>query len=97
MNRLATATVSTLGAVHAGLNRKEDTSLDRLFDLSCEVDEAIEVIVRPERVELMMSRLLRLCEHVEPEHGIRAVLLLVGIAKRRSLKITVGFSFRPVR
>ena len=40
MNRSATATVSTLGTVHAGFDRDEETIIDGLLDLSCEVDKA---------------------------------------------------------
>ena len=76
------ATVSTFSTVDAGFDRKEDTRVDGFFDLSREVNETLEVVVRPERVELMVSRLLAFGEHIEPEHRIRAILLLVGVTER---------------
>ena len=41
--------------------------------------------------------LIREYETTNPENWIHAVLLHVGIGERCRLKITVGFSFRPVR
>ena len=96
MNRLATATIGALGAVHAGFDREEYAGVDCFLDLSSEVNETFKVIVRPERVELVMGGLLALGEDIEPEHRICAVLLLVGIAERRSLKIPVSLAVRPL-
>ena len=67
MRRLAAATISALGAVHAGFNRNEEAIVDRFFDLPREEDETLEVVVRPERVELMVSRRFCLGEDVEPQ------------------------------
>ena len=77
MNRLAAAAVSALGAVHAGFDRYEEAIADRFFDLPREEDETLEVVVRPERVELMVSRRFCLGEDIEPEQRIHAVHLLM--------------------
>ena len=95
MDGFAPFTVSTFRAVHAGFNRNEEAIVDRFFDLPRKEDETLEIIVRPERVELMVSRRFCLGEDVEPEQRIHAVFLLVGVTERCRLKITVSFSIRP--
>ena len=96
MNRLATATVSALGAIHAGFDGEEDAGVYGLLNLSCKEDETLEVIVRPKCVELVMCGLLAFGEDVEPEHGIHAMHLLICVAKRCRLKVTVSFAVRPL-
>jgi hypothetical protein len=97
MNRSATVTVSALGTIHARFNRKEDAGIDSFLNLSCKVNETVEIVARPERVELMVSRRFGLGVHVEAEQGIDTVFLLKRITERCRLKITVDFSLRPVR
>ena len=94
MNRSTTAAVSAFSAVHTGFDRDEEAIVDGFLDLSCEVNEAVEIVARSERVELVMSRRLRFRENIEPENRVHAVLLHVGEGERRRLKITVGFSWR---
>ena len=96
MDGFAPFTVSTFRAVHAGFNRNEEAIVDRFFDLPCEEDETLKVIVRPERVELMVCRRFGLGEDVEPEQRIHAVRLLIGVAERRGLKIPVSLAVRPL-
>ena len=45
MDRLATATVSTFRAVHAGFDWEKDAGVDGFLDLACKIDEAVEIIV----------------------------------------------------
>ena len=97
MNRSTTAAVSAFSAVHTGFDRDEEAIVDGFLDLSCEVNETLEVVVRPERVELMVCRRFCLGVHVEAEQRIDAVFLLKRITERCCLKITVDFSLRPVR
>ena len=96
MDGFAPFTVSTFRAVHAGFDRNEEAIADRFFDLPRKEDEAFEVIVRPERVELMVSWHLGLGEDVESEQRIHAVHLLIGITERRRLKIPVSLAVRPL-
>ena len=96
MNRLAAVAVRAFRTVHAGFDREEHAGVDGLLDLSREENESLEVIVRPERVELVVSGLLPFGEHVEPEERIHAVHLLIGIGEHGRLKISVGFAVRPL-
>ena len=97
MSGLAPFTVSALGAVHTGFDRQEDTAVDGLLDFPGEEDKAVEVVLVPERVELMMCRRFRLREDIEPEQGIHAVLLPVSVGEHGRLKIPFRFSVRPFR
>ena len=65
MDRFAAATVGALGAVHAGFDGKKDAGVDGLLDLSSEVHEAVEVVLIPVGVELVMCGRFRLRENVE--------------------------------
>ena len=96
MNSLAAATVGALSAVHAGFDGKKDPGVDGPFDLPGEVDEAVEVVVRPERVKLMMSGRFGLGEDVEPEERVYAMHLLLCITERCRLKITVSLAVQPL-
>ena len=56
MHRFAAAAISAFSAVHAGFDGDEETIVDGFLNLSCKVNETVEIVARPERVELMVSR-----------------------------------------
>jgi hypothetical protein len=67
MDGFAPFTESTFAAVHSRLDREKDAGIDGLLDLSGEVDESLEIVVRPERVELMVSWRFRFDNQIKPE------------------------------
>ena len=99
MHGFAPFTVSALGAVHAGFDGEENAGVDGLLDLPSEVDEAVKIIVRPERIVLVVCGRFCFGEHVEPEQQhpameflVRTFLLFFGLLQGNGRK---GKQFHP--
>ena len=67
MHGFAPFTVSTFRAVHAGFEREEDAAIDGLLDLPGKEDKTVEIVLIPERIELVACGCFVLGEDVEPE------------------------------
>ena len=67
MHGFALAAIGAFSAVHARFNREKDSGVDRFFDLPCEIDETIKVVLIPERIELLMNRSPSLGKDIKPE------------------------------
>ena len=91
----ATMPVRTFAAGKRCFIRQKHAFIDRILRPACQRLESAEVVKAPTGVVALITRLLRLGDHIESKKRSGTGQLLIGITEHGRLKIAFGLSGGP--
>ena len=90
----AAVSIGTFAAAESGFIGKEVVAVDASFNLVCQRDKTLKVVVRPQRIIIIDGRCFGFGYDIKSEQRLFSVCLLERIAKRGCLQVFISFTDR---